>query len=89
VSINEVKKASKGGDLGSYQAPIETNILNTQIRAFTCPMAYYPLSHKSIKKATSNKKRSLYGQIVLQGQHHGNKKALKWTKVSTCIHTKP
>ena len=43
VSINQVKKTSKGGGLGSYQATIDTNMLNTQIRACTCPMGYCPL----------------------------------------------
>jgi len=73
MPINQVKKTSKGGGFGPYQAPIDTNILNTQIRACTCPMGYYPLSHKSTKEATSKKRRSLYDQIALQGQHHHNK----------------
>ena len=67
MPIKQVKKTSKGGGFGPYQAPIETNILNIEIRARTCLMGYYPLSHKSTNEATSNKKRSPYGQIALQG----------------------
>jgi len=73
----QVKKTSKGESFGSDQVSINTNFLNTQIRARTCPMDYYPLLHKSTKEATSNKKRSLYGQITLHGQDHENKSLIK------------
>jgi len=75
MSINQVKKTSKGGGFSPCQAPIEINIPNMQIRVCTYLMGYYPLSHKSAptNEAISHKKRSLYGQITLQGQRHGNK----------------
>jgi len=73
MSINQVKKTSTGG-FSPCQAPIETNILNIQIKACTYLLGYYPLSHKStpIKEQQANKE-NLYGQITLQGQQHDNK----------------
>ena len=72
VPINQVKKTSEEEGFGPYQAPIETNILNTQIRACICLMGYYPLLHMSTKEATSNKRGSFYGQIAPQELHHDN-----------------
>jgi len=76
VPINQVKKISKRGSFGSNQAPIDTNILSTQIKVCTYLMGYYPLSHKSMptKEATRNKRESLYGQIMLKGQGQENKR---------------
>jgi len=75
IPINQVKKTNKGGSFGLNQASIDTNILSTQIIACTCLVGYHPLSHKStpIKEVTSYKRKSLYDQITLQGQHHDNK----------------
>ena len=75
VLINQVKKNSKGGGFGLNQAPVDTNILSTQIKVCACPMDYFPLPHTSTptKEATSNKRESLYGQIILQRLFHDNK----------------
>ena len=70
---NQLSQKDKGGGFGPYQSPIETNILSTQIRACACPIGYFPLSHKSTKETTSNKKRSLCGQIALEEKHYHNK----------------
>jgi len=64
---------------------IETNILNSQIRVCTCRIYHYPLSHKSTKEATTNKKKSLYSQIALQEQHHHNKNPKNGPKTITFV----
>jgi len=71
VSIIQVKKTSKGEGFSPCQAPIKTNILNTQIKACTCSIGYY--SFKPTKEAISNNKKSLSCQITLQWQCHENK----------------
>ena len=72
ASINQVKKRSKGESFGLNQVPTDTNILSTQLKACTCLVGNYLLSHKSTrtKEAGSNKRESLYGQIAFQELHH-------------------